>query len=157
MEKNAQTEGGYAKEMPPEYYEKQKLVIAEHIKKQDVVITTALIPGRPAPILVTEAMVKTMLPGSIIVDLAVGGGGNCELSEYGKTVVRSGVKIIGHANTPSRIAENSSVLFSRNLLNFLIPLVDVDTNKLVIDWDDEIIRGTLICKDGEIVHPDLTD
>jgi NAD(P) transhydrogenase subunit alpha len=155
MEKDAQTEGGYAKEMPPEYLTKQKEVVAEHIKKQDVVITTALIPGRQAPVLVTEEMVASMLNGSVIIDLAVEAGGNCPLSQLGKTIKSGGVSIIGPANMPSRIAEDASKLFAKNLLNFITPLVDVETKSLSIDWDDEIIQGTLVCKDGQVVHPRL--
>lgn len=154
-EEDAQTDGGYARDMQPEYAEKQRLVVAEHVRKQDVVITTALIPGRPAPKLITEEMVKSMPAGSVIVDLAVEAGGNCELSEFGKTVRKHGVTIIGHANVPSRIAEDASSLYAKNLLNFITPLVDDKTNELVIDWEDEIIKGTLICRDGMIVHPAL--
>ncbi len=155
MEKDAQTEGGYAKEMPAEYFEKQKQVVAEHIKKQDVVITTALIPGRPAPTLVTEEMVKSMPSGAVIVDLAVEAGGNVEGSELGQTVSKHDVTIVGHANVPSRMAEDASTLFAKNLLNFITPLVDSETKELAIDWEDEIIQGTLICRDGNIVHPAL--
>jgi NAD(P) transhydrogenase subunit alpha len=154
-EKNAETEGGYAKEMSTEYKKKQAQVVQDHIAKQDIVITTALIPGRPAPVLVTEDMVKSMPPGSIIVDLAVEAGGNCPLSELGKVVVKHGVKIIGHENVPSRLAEASSALFSRNLLNFLTPFVDGEKKALSFDWDDEIVQGTLVCKDGKVVHPRL--
>jgi len=157
MEKEAQTEGGYAKQMPPEYLEKQKLVVAEHIKKQDVVITTALIPGRPAPILVSKEMVESMPDGSVIVDLAVEAGGNCQLSEYDQVVKFGGVKIIGYANMPSRIAEDASQLFSKNILNFITPFVDLESKSLVIDWDDDIVRGTLLCKNGKIVHPHLEE
>ena len=155
MEKSAQTEGGYAKEMPTEYLKKQKEVVAEHIKKQDVVITTALIPGRPAPVLVTSEMVASMPDGAVIVDLAVEAGGNCSLSENGKTIKSGGVSIIGHSNMPSRIAEDASKLFAKNLLNFITPLVDLTTKSLVIDWDDEIVQGTLVCKGGDIIHPRL--
>ena len=155
MEKDSQTEGGYAKEMPPEYFEKQKEVVAEHIKKQDVVITTALIPGRPAPILVTPEMVATMPNGAVIVDLAVEAGGNCPLSELGKTVKSAGVSIIGPSNLLSRIAEDASKLFAKNLLNFLTPLINSETKSLSIDWEDEIVTGTLVCKDGIVVHPRL--
>ena len=155
MEKNAQTEGGYAKEMPPEYFEKQKQVVAEHITKQDVVITTALIPGRPAPTLVTEAMVKSMPEGAVIIDLAVEAGGNVEGAELGRTVKKDGVTIIGHANVPARLAEDASTLFAKNLVNFITPLVDPETKELSIDWEDEIITGTLVCKDGQVVHPAL--
>jgi len=155
MEKDAQTEGGYAKEMPPEYFEKQKQVVAEHIKKQDVVITTALIPGRPAPTLVTEEMVQSMPEGAVIVDLAAEAGGNCVLTEFGKTVVKHGVSIVGHANVPGRLAEDASALFAKNMVNFLTPLVDAETKALAIDWEDEIIKGTLVCRDGQVVHPAL--
>ncbi len=153
MEKDAQTEGGYAKEMPPEYFEKQKAVVAEHIKKQDIVITTALIPGRRAPILVTKEMVASMPVGAVIVDLAVEAGGNVEGAKFGQVVnTANGVKIIGHANVPGRLAESASNLFARNLLNFITPLVDKETGKLAIDWDDETVAGTLVCKDGEVVN-----
>ena len=156
MEKDAQTEGGYAKEMPPEYFDKQKQVVAEHIKKQDVVITTALIPGRTAPILVTDEMVKSMPSGAVIVDLAVEAGGNVEGAELGQMVTKHEVTIVGHANVPSRVAQDASTLFAKNLLNFMTPLVDGDTQDLNIDWEDEIIQGTLICRDGSVVHPTLT-
>ena len=155
MEKDAQTEGGYAKVMPPEYFEKQKEVVAEHIKKQDVVITTALIPGRPSPILVTPEMVASMPDGAVIVDLAVESGGNCPLSELGRTIKSGGVSIIGPSNMPSRIAEDASKLFAKNLLNFITPLVDPETKSLKIDWEDEIVQGTLVCKDGKVVHTRL--
>ena len=156
MEKGAQTEGGYAKEMPPEYFEKQKAVVAEHIKKQDVVITTALIPGCPAPVLVDDAMVASMPDGSVIVDLATEAGGNCTVSEVGNVVKVGGVTIIGHANVAGRLAEDASSLFAKNLINFLTPFVDAETKVMNIDWDDEIIQGTLICKDGKVVHPALS-
>ncbi|MEE2761353.1 MAG: Re/Si-specific NAD(P)(+) transhydrogenase subunit alpha [Pseudomonadota bacterium] len=156
MENEAQTEGGYAKEMPPEYFEKQKAVVAEHIKKQDVVITTALIPGRPAPVLVDNTMVDSMLYGSVIVDLATEEGGNCSLSEAGKVVKVGGVTIIGHTNVAGRLAEDASSLFAKNLINFLTPLVDAETKVMNIDWNDEIIQGTLVCKDGKVVHPALS-
>ncbi len=153
MEKDAQTEGGYAKEMPPEYFVKQKAVVAEHIKKQDIVITTALIPGRPAPVLVTKEMVASMRPGGVIVDLAVEAGGNVEGAKLGEVVnTANGLKIVGHANVPGRLAESASSLFSRNLLNFIAPLVDKETGKLAIDWDDETVAGTLVCKDGAVVN-----
>ena len=151
--KTAQTAGGYAKEMSEDYKKKEQAVIAEHIKKQDIVITTALIPGKKAPILVTEEMVKSMTPGSIVIDLAIEAGGNCAGAEFDKIAVKHGVKIVGHANIPSRIAADASALFSRNLLNFLTPLVDKQTKALAINWDDEIIKGTLVARDGQIVHP----
>lgn len=156
MEKSAETKGGYAKEMPPEYFEKQKKVVAEHIKKQDIVITTALIPGRAAPVLVTEDMVTTMKPGSIIVDLAVEAGGNCPLSELGQVVVKHGVKLVGHINVPGRLASDASALYARNILNFLTPHVDKDNKAFKFDWEDETIKGTLLTRDGKVVNPMLT-
>lgn len=153
--KTAQTAGGYAKEMSDDYKKKERAVIAEHVKKQDVIVTTALIPGKRAPLLVTEEMVKSMAPGSIIVDLAVEAGGNCALAEPGKTVVKHGVKIVGHLNLPSRTAVDASALFARNLYNFLAPLVDKTTKTLKIDWEDEIVKGTLVTRDGKVVHPML--
>ena len=156
IEKDAQTEGGYAKEMPPEYFEKQKLVVASHIQKQDVVITTALVPGKKAPTLITRDMVESMPMGSVIVDLAAEAGGNCELTKSGDLVKYSGVSIIGYNNLPSRLAEDASALFSKNLLNFLLPLLDSEKGALNIDWEDEIIKGSLVCKDGVVVHPSLT-
>jgi len=151
--KQAETAGGYAKEMSDAYKAKQAALTAETIKKQDIVITTALIPGRPAPVLVSEEMVKSMKPGAVIVDLAVEQGGNCPLSEPGKIVVKHGVTIVGLLNIPSRIAVDSSALYARNLLAFLTPLVDKETKALKINWDDEIIKATALTRDGKVVHP----
>jgi H+-translocating NAD(P) transhydrogenase subunit alpha len=151
--KQAETAGGYAKEMSDAYKAKQAALIAETIKKQDVVITTALIPGRPAPVLVNEEMVKSMKPGAVIVDLAVEQGGNCPLSEPGRIVVKHGVTLVGLLNIPSRIAVDSSALYARNLLAFLTPLVDKETKALTINWDDEIIKATALTRDGKVVHP----
>ena len=151
--KQAETAGGYAKEMSDGYKAKQAALIAETIKKQDIVITTALIPGRPAPVLMNEEMVKSMKPGAVIVDLAVEQGGNCPLSEPGKIVVKNGVSLVGLLNIPSRIAVDSSALYARNLLAFLTPLVDKETKALKINWDDEIIKATALTRDGKIVHP----
>jgi NAD(P) transhydrogenase subunit alpha len=148
----AQTEGGYAKEMSPEYQKKQAALIAQTIAKQDIIICTALIPGRQAPVLVSEAMVKTMKLGSVIVDLAVEAGGNCPLSRMGKVIVKHGVKIIGHANVPGRIADDASRLFSRNLVSFLTPMIDAQSGALKIDYEDEIIAATLVTRDGAVVH-----
>ena len=155
--KSAETAGGYAKEMAADYQEKQAQVLHDALEKQDIVICTALIPGRPAPVLITEDMVKDMKPGSVIVDLAVEQGGNCPLSEYGKVVVKHGVKLVGHANVPSRLAADATAMYARNLLNFLTPLVDADTKDLAIDWSDEILEGCLIARDGAVVHPGLTE
>jgi len=151
--KAAETAGGYAKEMSEEYRRKQEALIAETIKKQDVVITTALIPGRKAPVLVSEAMVRTMKRGSVIVDLAVEQGGNCPLSEAGKVTEKHGVKIVGHVNMPSRLAADATALYARNLLSFLQLLIDKETKTLKIDWTDEIVKGVALTRDGQIVHP----
>lgn len=155
--KQAETSGGYAKPMSAAYQRKQATLVAEHIAKQDIVITTALIPGRDAPTLVTETMVKSMKAGSVIVDLAVERGGNCDISEVGKVVEKHGVKIIGHKNVPSRIAADSSLLYSKNLLTFVTLLIDKETNKLSINWDDEIVQGVALTKDGVIVHPKFVE
>ncbi len=158
MEKDAETEGGYAKQMPPEYFDKQKQVVSEHIKKQDIVITTALIPGRTAPILVTKEMVASMRAGSVLVDLAVEAGGNVEGSKPGEVVVsKNGVKIVGHLNVASRLAKDASQLFAKNLLNFLSPHVDQEAKTLNFNFEDETVSGTCVCKDGNVVHPQLTE
>jgi NAD(P) transhydrogenase subunit alpha len=154
--KQAETSAGYAKPMSAEYQKKQAALVAETIKKQDIVITTALIPGRPAPVLVTEDMVRSMRQGSVVVDLAVEQGGNCPLSEPGKVVVKHGVSLVGYLNVPSHIAVDASALYARNLLNFLTPLIDKAGKALKINWDDEIVRGTALTRDGKIVHPALT-
>ena len=151
--KNAQTAGGYAKEMSPEYQAKQAALIAETIKKQDIVITTALIPGRKAPVLVSEEMVKTMKPGSVIVDLAAEAGGNTPLTRANEVIEVHGVTIMGYTNLPGRLAVDSSSLYARNLFNFVSLLVDKKTGQLAIDFNDEIVKGALVTKDGEIVHP----
>lgn len=151
----AETSGGYAKEMGEEYKRKQEDALREAMKKQDVAICTALIPGRPAPVLISEDMVKEMRPGSVIVDLAVEQGGNCPISEFGKVVTKHGVHIVGHANVPSRLAEDASAMYAKNLLNFVTPLVDTESKSIKIDWEDEIITGSLVTRDGKIVHPSL--
>jgi len=154
--KQAETAAGYAKEMSDEYKRAQAQLISETIRKQDVVICTALIPGRKAPVLVTAEMVETMKPGSVIVDLAVEQGGNCPLSKPGEVVEHNGVRIIGHINMPSRIAADASALYARNLLAFLTPLIDKETKALRIDWADQIVAGTALTRDGRIVHPQFT-
>jgi NAD(P) transhydrogenase subunit alpha len=153
--KNAQTAAGYAKPMSPEYQAKQAALTAETIKKQDIVITTALIPGRKAPILVTEEMIRTMKPGSVIIDLAAGAGGNTPLSKPDETVVAHGVTIMGNTNLPGALAADASSLYSRNLFNFISLLVDKKTGALNIDWNDEIVAGSGLTKDGQVVHPSL--
>jgi NAD(P) transhydrogenase subunit alpha len=154
--KAAETSGGYAKEMSAEYRAKQAALVAEHIKAQDIVVTTALIPGRKAPVLVSEDMVQTMKPGSVIVDMAVEQGGNCPLSEYGRIVEKYGVKIVGPANLPGELPTDASALFARNLLNFITPMVDKETKALKIDTSDEVVKGTLVTQNGQIVHPSLS-
>lgn len=153
--KAAETSGGYAKEMSDDYKRQQAELIAETIKKQDVVITTALIPGRPAPKLVTEEMVRSMKPGAVIVDLAVEQGGNCALSKAGEIVEVGGVTIVGHLNLPSRIAVDASALYARNLLNFLTPLVDKETKALKLNREDDIVKASMVTDGGQVVHPQL--
>lgn len=153
--KAAETAGGYAKEMSAEYKAKQAALIEETIAKQDIVITTALIPGRPAPRLITEKMVQSMKPGSVIVDLAVESGGNCELSIAGEAVVKHGVTIVGHRNTPSRLATDASALYARNLFNLIGIMVDKENKTLSVNWEDEIIKGIALTRDGRIIHPNF--
>jgi NAD(P) transhydrogenase subunit alpha len=154
--KQAETAAGYAKEMSKEYQAKQTALIAETIKKQDIVITTALIPGRKAPVLVTEEMVKTMKPGSIIVDLAVEQGGNCPLSKPDQVVeTDNGVIIMGYTNLPARLAVDTSSLYARNLFNFVSLIVDKKTGALALNWDDDIVKGSGLTRDGQVVHPAL--
>ena len=153
--KAAETAGGYAKQMSPEYQKLQAELTATHIAKQDIVITTALIPGRAAPVLVTKAMLDTMRPGSVLVDLAAERGGNVEGAKAGKIVeTKNGVKIVGLLNWPSRMASDASNMFARNLKNFL-PLVTAEDGSYAPDWDDEIINGCALTKNGEIVHERL--
>src|SRR5882762_3391843 len=153
--KNAQTAGGYAKEMSKEYQAKQAALVAEHIKKQDVVITTALIPGRPAPRLISAEMVSSMKPGSVIVDLAVERGGNVEGVRANEVADVNGVKIVGYLNMPGRLAASASGLYAKNLYNFLDILVDKKTKKLAVNWDDEIVKATALTRDGAVVHPNF--
>ena len=152
--KQAETAGGYAKQMSAEYQAKQAELVASHIAKQDVVVTTALIPGRPAPKLVTKAMVESMKPGSVIVDLAAPTGGNCELTKAEEVVEHNGVKIAGFNNLPGRLAADASALYAKNLANLLPLLVDEDGNRAP-HWDDEIIQGMALSRDGKVVHPNF--
>jgi NAD(P) transhydrogenase subunit alpha len=151
--KQAETAGGYAKEMSKEYQAKQAALVAEHVKKQDIVITTALIPGRPAPRLISAEMVKSMKPGSVIVDLAVERGGNVEGAKAGGVEDVNGVKIVGYNNVAGRLAASASSLYAKNLLNFLDILVDKKSKALAVNWDDEIVKATALTKDGAVVHP----
>jgi H+-translocating NAD(P) transhydrogenase subunit alpha len=154
--KQAETAAGYAKEMSKEYQAKQAALVAEHIKKQDIVITTALIPGRPAPRLVSKDMVVSMRPGSVIVDLAVERGGNCELAKADELVDVGGVKIVAYRNVASRIAASASSLYARNLLAFLEILIDKKNKALAVDWNDEIVRATALTRDGAVIHPSFS-
>ncbi|MBB6410279.1 Re/Si-specific NAD(P)(+) transhydrogenase subunit alpha [Mesorhizobium sangaii] len=152
--KAAETAGGYAKEMSKEYQAKQAALTAEHIAKQDIVITTALIPGRPAPKLVSAAMVASMKPGSVLVDLAVERGGNVEGAEAGKVVTTANnVKIVGHLNVPGRVAASASLLYAKNLFAFLETLVDKTTKTLAINRDDDLVKATMLTDGGKVVHP----
>jgi len=151
--KQAETAGGYAKEMSKEYQAKQAALVAEHVKKQDVVITTALIPGRPAPRLISADMVKSMKPGSVIVDLAVERGGNVDGAKADEVVDVNGVKIVGYTNMAGRLAASASGLYAKNLLAFLDILVDKKEKALAVNWDDEIVKATALTKDGAVVHP----
>ncbi|MEZ5810235.1 MAG: Re/Si-specific NAD(P)(+) transhydrogenase subunit alpha [Rhizobiaceae bacterium] len=155
--KAAETAGGYAKEMSKEYQAKQAALVADHISKQDIVITTALIPGRPAPKLVSAAMVKSMKPGSVIVDLAVERGGNVEGAVAGKVATVGDVKIVGHLNVPGRIAASASLLYAKNLYAFLETMVDKEAGTVSIDPEEELVKATLLTHGGEIVHPAFKD
>lgn len=153
---DAATSGGYAKEMDEDYKKRQEQAIADTIKNMDLVISTALIPGKPAPRLITAAMVESMKPGSVIVDLAAGSGGNCALSKKDQVVTAHGVTIIGYTNMPSRAASDASPLYARNLFTFVSTLMfDKETKRLNVLSDDELIKGTLVTKGGAIVHPAL--
>jgi H+-translocating NAD(P) transhydrogenase subunit alpha len=151
--KQAETAAGYAKEMSKEYQAKQAALVAEHVKKQDVVITTALIPGRPAPRLISREMVASMKPGSVIVDLAVERGGNVEGAKAGEVADVNGVKIVGHENVPGRLAASATGLYAKNLLAFLESLIDKTTKELAVKWDDELVKGTALTRDGAVIHP----
>jgi H+-translocating NAD(P) transhydrogenase subunit alpha len=153
--KAAETAAGYAKEMSKEYQAKQAALVADHIKKQDIVITTALIPGRPAPRLISKDMVASMRPGSVIVDLAVERGGNVEGVEPDAVAERDGVKIVGYRNVPGRIAATASSLYANNLYAFLEILIDKKTKALAVNWDDDIVKATVLTRDGAIVHPNF--
>ena len=147
----AETAGGYAREMSDEYKRRQGELVHQRAIVADIIITTALIPGRPAPVLINEETVKAMKPGSVIVDMAVEAGGNCPLSELNKTVVKHGVYLVGIANLPGLVAADSSALYARNLMNFLNLMLDAESGEFKLDREDEIIAGTLVCIDGEVV------
>ncbi len=153
--KQAETAAGYAKAMSAEYQAKQAALISEHIAKQDIVITTALIPGRAAPVLVSEAQAKSMKPGSVIVDLAVGQGGNCPLSKPDQCVELGGIKIMGFTNLPARLPADSSALYARNILALLPLLADKESKAFAPAWDDEIIQGAMLSCGGALIHPNF--
>jgi len=153
--KQAETAGGYAKEMSKEYQAKQAALTAEHIKKQDIVITTALIPGRPAPRLISAEMVKSMKPGSVLVDLAVERGGNVEGAKADKVVEVDGIKIVGYTNVAGRVAASASGLYARNLFSFIETMIDKANKALAVNWDDELVKATALTKDGAVIHPNF--
>jgi H+-translocating NAD(P) transhydrogenase subunit alpha len=156
VKEDAATAGGYAKELSDDDRKEQAEMVAQHIKAQDLVITTAQIPGRPAPRLVSRAMLESMRAGAVLVDLAVESGGNIEGSKVGEVVDIGGVKIVGHANLPARLAPATSSLYARNLFNFVELLIDKDSGELAINESDDLVKGALITKDGKVVHPALT-
>ena len=149
--KQAETAGGYAREMSEDYKRRQAALIDERAKAADIVITTALIPGRPAPVLLREETVRGMKPGSVIVDLAVEQGGNCPLSERDKIVVKHNVKLVGHSNLAAMLHADASALYARNLLNFVNLLLDPKSGEIKVNREDEIIAGSLVCIDGTVV------
>lgn len=153
--KAAETAGGYAKEMSADYKAKQAVLTAEHLAKQDIVITTALIPGRPAPRLITRDMLKAMKPGSIAVDLAVERGGNVEGAIADQVVEVEGVKVVGYTNMPGRIAASSSALYAKNLVTFLETMVSKETKALALNAEDELVKATMLTHGGAVVHPNF--
>jgi NAD(P) transhydrogenase subunit alpha len=155
--RDAETEGGYAKEMSEDFQRRQREFVAEHIKKQDIVITTALIPGRPAPQLVTADMAQAMKPGAVIVDLAAEQGGNVELTRPGEAIEIGGVTILGFANVPGRLAADASSLLARNIFNFVSAFWDKEKSEFVVDWDDEIFKGVALTREGKVVHPNFSE
>ncbi len=152
--KSAETAGGYAREMSEDYKRRQAELVAETLKKQDIAICTALIPGRKAPTLINDDMVHSMRPGSVIVDLAAEQGGNCTLTKPGEIIEVNGVSIIGLLNIPSRLSADASALYAKNVLNFITPMVNAD-KALAVNWHDEIIAATVLTRDGDIVHPNF--
>ena len=155
--KEAETEGGYAKEMSEDFQKRQAEFVAEHIAKQDIVITTALIPGRPAPKLVSEAMVRAMKPGSVIVDIAAEQGGNVAMTKPGEVVNVDGVTVVGNENVAARLPADASALYARNILNFVTAFWDGDKKDLVLDWEDDILKGIALTRGGARVHPNFSD
>jgi len=155
QDEDAEDEGGYAKEMSDEYKQKQAELIAEHAEKADIIITTALIPGRPAPVLVTEETVAKMKQGAVIVDMAVEAGGNCPLSKKDEVYTKDGITFVGVSNIAATLATDASTLYAKNMLNFMGLMLDKESGELNIDREDDIIQGALLCMDGEFLKPDL--
>jgi NAD(P) transhydrogenase subunit alpha len=155
QDEDAEDEGGYAKEMSDEYKQKQAELIAEHAAKADIIITTALIPGRPAPVLVTEETVAKMKQGAVIVDMAVEAGGNCPLSKKDEVYTKDGITFVGVSNIAATLATDASTLYAKNMLNFMGLMLDKESGELNIDREDDIIQGALLCMDGEFLKPDL--
>ncbi len=153
----AEDAGGYAKELSPEFYKQEQEIIRKHSKDADIIIATALVPGKPAPTLITEEMIKEMKPGSVIVDLVVEQGGNCALSEPGKEVVKHHITIIGAMNLPSTLPIHASKLYANNILTFLNHLLAPDKKSINLNLSDEIIQGSLITHNGEIMHKGVKD
>ena len=151
--KQAETAGGYAKEMSDDYKKQQSELVAAHIAKQDIVITTALIPGRPAPRLVTRAMIDAMKPGSVLVDLAVERGGNVEGAVAGEIADAGPARVVGYLNMPGRIAATASLLYAKNLYSFVETLVDKASKELAVKWDDDLVKATVLTRGGAVVHP----
>ena len=147
---NAETEGGYAKEMSDEYKKKQAKLIADTVAKQDIVICTALIPGKTAPILISQEMVESMASGSVVVDLAVEAGGNCPLSKLGEIVDHNGVKVIGYANVPGRVPKDASALYAKNIFNFLSLIINKEDKKINLNWEDEIVNAVILTNEGKL-------
>jgi len=153
--KDASGEGGYARELTKDEQAAQAELVAKHIATQDIVITTALIPGRPAPKLISKQMVESMAPGSVIVDLAAERGGNCEMTQPGKIAEHKGVTLIGHTNVAGRLSTTASNLYARNLVAFLETMIDKEAKSLAVNWDDELVQATLLTRDGAVVHPNF--
>jgi NAD(P) transhydrogenase subunit alpha len=149
--RQAETSGGYAKEMSPEYQAAQAELVAAHIAKQDIVVTTALIPGRPAPRLISAAAARSMRAGSVIIDLAAERSGNCELTKPGETIVDNGVKIVGAVNLAGRLPATASSLYAKNLFAFVETLISKETKTLAIDWNDELVKATALTRDGAVI------
>ncbi len=155
--RQAETSGGYAREMSSDYRVRQADKLLEILPRTDMVITTALIPGRPAPVLMSTQMVEAMRPGSVVVDMAVERGGNVEPSRSGQNINHKGVLVVGEPNLPGTVATDASAFYARNIVNFLTPLVDKEAGALAIDWEDEIVSSALICRDGAITNPALLE